>query len=257
MNKLIDKNTPDHGFLMGVKLSSTTTRRVITYIDLQLKKDVQVFISTPNPEIVLCAQKNDKLREALNSSDVAIPDGIGLLWAAKQLNFPYKLVRIQGRELMEELFELANKKKRRVFLLGGDMDTNKIALNRLKKNFPELTAEGTSEIKVDNDGNSDSNQNVIKLVNEFEPDLLFVAFGAPKQEKWIYKNRAKLKAKVIMTVGGALDYYSGKAVYPPALISRLGMEWLWRLLTQPSRFPRIFNAVIVFPLVVLSKKYDR
>ena len=96
---------------------------------------------------------------------------------------------------------------------------------------------------------------MIQKINEIKPDLLFVGFGMPKQEKWIDKNVEKLDVKGIMAVGGTFDYVFGKARLPPEWLEKLGLEWLWRLLHEPKRAPRILNAVIIFPLKILSSKF--
>ncbi len=99
-----------------------------------------------------------------------------------------------------------------------------------------------------------SGDDCLKKINAARPDLLFVGFGMPKQEKWIYKNVKKLDAKGIMTVGGTFDYVFGKARLPPQWLEKPGLEWLWRLLHEPKRGSRILNAVIIFPLKVLCSK---
>lgn len=256
MSKQDKRKLPKYDTLMSVKISSTSKDEVLENIEKSLRNNVQFFISTPNPEIVLMAQNDKDLLKALNLSDISIPDGVGLLWAAKQLKFSHKLERIPGRELMDALFEMANRKKSKIFLLGGSSEVNKKAQNRIQKDYPEVTVTGNGEIKVDINGYSDKTDSVINEINRFKPDFLFVALGAPKQEKWIAENIKNIDANVLMTVGGALDYFVGNVPIPPKFMSKSGLEWLWRLLVQPSRFPRIFNAVVRFPLLVLRNKHS-
>jgi len=256
MSKQRQSKFPKYDTLLSVKLSSTTETEVLKILESCLRKDVQLFISTPNPEIVLQAQSDKKLLSSLNKADIAIPDGIGLLWAAKRLNFPYKLNRIAGRKLVESIFLLSNRKKYKVFLLGASEKVNNKALKKLNKKFPKIKAKGTSDINVDIEGKSDDNE-VVKQINDFKPHILLVALGAPKQEKWVAANLRKLNVGAVMVVGGSLDYFAGTVPMVPTFISSKGLEWLWRLITQPSRFPRIFNAVVRFPLFVITHRNDR
>src|SRR5690606_37956105 len=100
-----------------------------------------------------------------------------------------------------------------------------------KKDHRGITALGNGEVNFDQEGNSDTENRILKEINEFAPDIIFVELGAPKQEKWIARNKDKMRATVFMTVGGALDYYSGEVTAPPDFIANAGLEWLWRLIT--------------------------
>lgn len=251
MSKLNSKKLPPYDKILGVKISSTSMSEVLKFVEFTLKKKVQLFISTPNPEIVLQAQSDKKLAKAIEKSDIAIPDGVGLLWASKKLGFGYRLERIPGRILLEQLFHLANRKKYKIFLLGATKKTNESAILKLKRQYPSIVAKGNADLVVSKDGKA-SDQKIIKEIKMFKPHLLFVAFGAPKQEKWVSRNLEKLDTGVVMVVGGALDSYAGTIRPVPKLLSDKGLEWLWRLVIQPSRLPRVFNAVVNFPLLVLK-----
>lgn len=244
-------NFPKHDFLFGIKMSSTTVEEVLKIIQFNLKNKHKIFITTPNPEILLQAQKDEILKKSLNRSSIAVPDGIGLLWGAKRANFPLKLNRIPGRVLLNDLILLANRKKYKIFLLGADEKTNEKAVKKLQKQYPKLKIAGTGKIKINSHGKGKDEQ-AIKMINEFKPHMLFVALGAPKQEKWIVNNMSKVNAGLFMTVGGSIDTVAGTKALPPLFISKAGLEWLWRLVTQPSRVGRVFNAVVKFPLYVLK-----
>jgi len=257
----------------------------------------RVFIVTPNPEIILMTQIDQNLSEILNSADFAVPDGVGLSQAAKFLELPnpknklfrffslifqglvvglstfvnkkwlYKpLNTIKGRELFMDLVRLANKKSWRIYLLGGRdgvaEKTAEVLLKNLKKvkikysSGPELTNSANpidkSNIKVEKD--------IIDQINEFRPHFLFVAFGPGKQEKWLYKWLPKLNIGAGMVVGGTFDYVSGKTKLPPSWMANSGLEWVWRLITQPFYYPkrikRVFTAFPVFPLKVFWYKFN-
>lgn len=248
-------NSPHkHDQVLGVKVSITTKREVLDFVTSSLKKKSKFFITTPNPEIVVKAQKDNELMRALNSADIALPDGSGLRFA---LRLPEV---IKGREIFEELLVLGSEKKWRIYLLGGTKDTNRKSIAKAKKICGESRVSGSEGPLYDNELHfaleSDKNKykDILKYINQFRPDLLFVAFGAPKQEKWVYRNFDKLDIGGAIVVGGSFDYFVGKMTLPPAWLARAGLEWLWRLCAEPARFRRIANAVIVFPFLLLRNR---
>lgn len=245
--------------ILSVGISSTTKEQVLGFVIDSLKKRCKFFISTPNPEIVLLAQNDKTLLEALNSADLAIADGVGLVWAARALGLG-KIQRIPGRIMFEDLLVMANRKHLKVYLLGATKGANEKSILKIKKEYPRIKAKGRSDIFVNKEAYSD-NENDIKMhidilrdINAFKPDILFVALGAPKQEKWIYNNLKNLDIGGAMAVGGTLDTFSGQVKKPPLWASGLGLEWLWRVVHEPSRIRRILNAIIIFPLLVAKNK---
>ena len=240
-----------HVYILGVKVHSTSIDEVLMLFKPG-HDEKGIFIATPNPEIILAAQKDKKLLKALNSADLCIADGVGLKL--------YGLSVIKGRKLMIELFNLAQNYKKRVFLLGSTPKTISKSLKKFKEAYPNAIVAGFAGPLLDNQAlpvsESDRKLNLEALdkINKFKPDLLFVALGHPKQEKWVYKNLPKLDVGCVMVVGGALDYYAGVVPKAPSLFENLGLEWLWRVINDPSRLGRILNATVVFPLMVLKEK---
>lgn len=271
----------------------TSVEDAISYSRRSGSKQSKFSIFTPNPELLLQATQNKRLSKALYNADYMIPDGIGLLAAANFIkhqqkrvtvatlpalifnwiwNFyilPFKgekleseLKLVKGRVLTDELFAMAAKNYWKVFLLGGIGKEAEMTATKLKEKYPSLTIEYFEGPKLNQNAES-----VIEIdkkiyldtltkINNFKPDLLFVAFGNPKQEIFIDENLRNLKVSVAITVGGAFRYISGMSKFPPLWISKVGMEWLWRLITEPIRLKRIFNAVIVFPIKVLTSKFN-
>ena len=122
----------------------------------------------------------------------------------------------------------------------------------LQKRFPGIkVAYDEGEERVGSD--EKKNKQVIAKINEFEPDILFVSYNPIKQEKWMYKHRSQLKAKIGIGVGGTFNEYLGEFKKAPTLMERMGLKWLWRLMVEPRRFGRIMRAVIVFPWLVFKK----
>lgn len=198
------------------------------------------YIVTPNPEFIITAQKDLEFKKVLNQADLSIPDGAGLKLADIVNTTP-------GVDLMERLCKASADLGFTIGLLGGRDRVAEKAAECLKKKYP-----GLKVVFADNGGDVDNNGNVWvdPCVNPCE--ILFVAFGAVKQEKWISKNLDKLPVKVAMGVGGAFDYLSGEVKRAPKLMRNLGLEWLFRLILQPWRIKRQL-ALLKFVGMVLTK----
>lgn len=248
--KMITKLARNYVNILNIRLDSTSVEEVLNTIGVFLTnrylpagRQGKFSLFTANPELLVMAAKDQSLKKIINSADLVIPDGVGLKYAAKFLH-KKDLNIIPGRRLFLKLLALARKNNWKVFFLGGKGIKNVFAGPVLDENGEPKTAK---EAKIQKE--------VIQKINEIKPDLLFVGFGMPKQEKWIYKNVKKLDAKGIMAVGGTFDYVFGKARLPPEWLEKLGLEWLWRLLHEPRRLSRILNAVIIFPLRVFLYKF--
>lgn len=245
--------------ILGVKVSVTTKAEVLDFVTARLKKKQKFFISTPNPEMVVAAQSNPRFITALNSADIALPDGVGILYAAKFLGLDINK-RIPGREVFTDLLGLANKHALKVYLLGATAEVNQKAIEKTRKTFPKANVKGNSgptynnQLQFVKDSDRKLESYIVRDINQFKPDFLFVAFGAPKQELWVNKHFSNLKVGGAMTVGGSFDYFVGKTTTPPGWVARVGLEWLWRVLLEPARFERILNATVVFPLLVLRAR---
>lgn len=253
-----------YAIILGIKVNSTELVEVLNKVGNWITKKRRFFITTPNPEIVMLAQHDRLLSSILNSSDISLPDGIGLVWASKWqvratvLRFgrsPLIRKRVSGIDVMEGLIKLATREGWRVFLLGGRSNVAAEAAHKLKekleiRNPPAGRAGLKLEIQADSGPWLDQNgkpinkeeerkeNEVIQKINKFHPYLLFVGFGAPKQEKWVARNYNKLQTYGTMMVGGAFDYLSGRIPRAPNWVRNLGFEWFFRLLVEPWRVRR-------------------
>lgn len=246
--------------ILGVRVSGSPRPVLLKKIAWQLGTKYKSVIFTPNPEIILESHRDPELRKILNSVDFSIADGKGLKLALALTQQGSQLPIIPGRLLMVDLLAIAEERKLKVYFLGATGRVIKLSLNRVKREYPSVVARGNSGPLVDGKGVPKS-ANDIKLQTEilqeikaFRPDILFVAFGAPKQEYWISSNLKSIYAKLVMSVGGSLDYYSGAKPLPPSWMAELGLEWLWRALNEKGHAKRAFKAVVVFPLVVVFDK---
>lgn len=281
------------GKIFDIGLNSASEGQVLRFVRDKIARHEKFYILTPNPELILMSLGNRQLKNCLKNADLAIADGIGLSQAVAFLSMPSpksfllrlpltffqglwvglstfvnrsrldkRLHVIKGRKFFLDLLALANKKGWKVFFLGGLGEEAQKAADSLRLNYKKVKIEVFSGPKLNNLANPISEvdrklyYDAVKQINNCKPQLLFVAFGAPKQEIWIHKNLKKLDIGGAMVVGGTFRYLAGLSKLPPAWMERVGLEWVWRLITEPARVPRIFKAVIVFPWKVLNWKMN-
>lgn len=255
--------------ILGVKISITHKERVLrqvrNFISKYSKSSKNKFIIfTPNPEIITYAFRNPEFKIILNSGDVSIPDGYGLKLAYKYIVCGSKQIQIiKGRELFVELVKVANKKGWRVFLLGDKSGSAEGVMAVLGRSYKKVKLYATPGPWLDENGvpvgeaERKHETRIIERINKVAPEIIFVGFGAPKQEKWLVRNMPKLKFNVGMVVGRSFDFVSGRYTVTPRLFERMRLEWFWRLLSGSQNLPRIFNAVVAFPFLVLKDKISR
>ncbi len=241
--------------ILGVNFTNYIKKELLKEIQNLLKQNKYHYCVTPNPEIVLLAQKDHKYKKILNQADFSIADGTGIIFASNYLKTPLK-ERIQGSDFTYDLLNIANKNSLKVYLLGSSPSSNSLASQIIKKSYPNLEVKGTSGPIIDKKEIIPTNpkiKSLIEDINLFKPDILLVAYGAPKQEFFMYELKDRLNTKLAIGIGGTLDYISNIIPRAPLFIRRLGLEWLYRLIHQPSRLGRIINAVIIFPIYVILK----
>ncbi|MBI4037012.1 WecB/TagA/CpsF family glycosyltransferase [Candidatus Daviesbacteria bacterium] len=228
--------------ILGVKVDKVTMNQAVELVENWLRGQGKHYIVTPNPEFIMAAQKDEEFRRVLNQADLAIPDGAGLKLATDLES------TIPGVDLMEELIRVATKKGFTTGFLGGRDGVAEKTADCLRKKYPGLKIGYISSGGIiDKNGNSHNTKYVIP-----NTDLLFVAFGQVKQEKWIAKNLPKIPVKVAMGVGGSFAYLSGEVTRAPKWMRNLGLEWLFRLILQPWRIKRQFALVKFAWKVVLG-----
>ncbi|MEK7125850.1 MAG: WecB/TagA/CpsF family glycosyltransferase [Patescibacteria group bacterium] len=235
--------------ILGINVTDISLIEAQNCVQKYLAGPDQHYITTPNPEIVLTASSRGKLRAIFDHADLSLPDGFGLKIGARILGEKLDN-RITGADFMLEICKIAAEQGAPIFLLGGHNDTAKKAGNKLKTLFPALTiagAESGGEVIKKNCEWHSSDITLIDKINASGSKIIFVGFGCPKQEKWIRDNLYKLTTvKLAMAVGGSLDFLAGTRQRAPRMLRQLGLEWLWRLLNEPTRLPRIWNATIKF-----------
>lgn len=253
------ENKLNTAIILGIPLFSNSKPALLNTLSqiLAEKRSSRLkLVFTPNPEIMMASLEDSVFKNALLNADYNIPDGTGVVWASRLLALLGKSAevkeRITGVDLMLDLITLAGNNGWRVFLLGGRSGVAQEAAGKLKARFPKLiihAASGPAKVELASEVESEK---LIGEINAFRTDLLFVGFGQGKQEKWLTKHQDGLKARLAMGVGGSLDIFAGRLVRSPKVLQNLGLEWLFRLILEPSRLGRIANATIRFPVEVVK-----
>lgn len=238
--------------ILGVKIHQVTNETAYNRFLTLMEEPKFSMICTPNTEIVMVAQHDAELKEVLQDADLVIPDGIGLIYASKihQLGLTE---RVTGIDTMERILKYANNTKKSIYLFGGKPGIAEKAAEKMKETYPNI------QIKGIRDGyyKKEEEDKIIDHINEVKPDLLFVALGAPKQEKWIYQHRKILNVKVAMGVGGALDVWAGAAKRAPGIFQKLHLEWFYRLAKEPTRIGRMMSLPKFMIKVLISRDFSR
>jgi len=262
--------------IIQTNLNSSPMDEVLGLIEGRISQNKKTFIVTPNPEFLIYGEQNPWFEEVLTYSDIAIPDGVALLWAReviKEKGFLKRLLkgfltglkviftgwgkrRVTGTDLMDKLCQLAAKKGWSIYLLGGEKPgVAKKTLAILAQKYHNLHgwAENGPNLILKN-WDTNLTEEYVQKINQKNPDLLFVAFGMGKQEKFIFDNWANLKVKLAMGIGGAFNYLSGEVKRPPQWIGNIGFEWFYRLMKEPWRWKRQLSLGKFIWLVLTSKQ---
>lgn len=237
--------------VLGVGVDTYNMEEAADILVSAMEKDEAFSVFTPNSEIILYAYKNPDYMEILNRGSMITPDGIGVVHASKILKRPLP-ERVGGFDLANVVLKKIAGTGKKVYLFGGKPGVAEDAAKKICTLYPGTEICGTADGYFD----AEKEKNIIADIHEKKPDLLFVCLGFPKQETWIDAHKNELDAKVLMGIGGSLDVFAGTVKRAPAGFQKLGLEWLYRLLKQPSRFIRML-ALPKFGFTVLfhGKKY--
>lgn len=242
--------------ILNVKIDNLTKSEVLQKISEFLQSDKQHQIVTVNPEFIMAAQHDDEFRNILNKADLSVADGVGLKFAAKKFGQKLK-ERITGVDLIYKMAKIAEQKNKSIYLLGAKGKVPEKTTMKLLEKYPKLKIAGY-ETGYRHWWWKLSDEKIVGHIRRSEADILLVAFGHPKQEKWIYHNLPKMPSvKMAMGVGGSFDYISGNVKRAPKWMRDIGLEWLYRLIRQPWRLPRIMTAVVKFSWAVLRAKKEK
>lgn len=231
---------------MGVQVSPLSYKEITQQLKQRVEQGEQSTIIAVNPEKIMKSQEDETLRDLINGSTFQIPDGIGVLLASR-LKGGDITSRVTGVDMMDQLLHLSTEEGYRVFFYGAKEEVVSEAITNIRMRFPEIQVAGYEN------GYAQDQEALIQKIQESQADVMFVALGSPKQELWIRENKDRLPVKVFQGVGGSFDVYAGHVKRAPAPFRKVGMEWFYRLATDPSRFQRQL-ALPKFLWRVMTKK---
>lgn len=221
--------------IRGVAFDNVDISEALEKCRIFLETEGAKIIHTPNAEIVqMCVEKEDK-RVLVNSADLIIPDGAGVILAGKILSTPVSKGKVAGIELCEKLAANAGAWGKKIFFLGGKPGIAEQAAEKLKEKYPDLPLAGCADGYFKDDGP------VIEKINASGADILFVCLGVPRQEEWMNANRARLNVRLMGGFGGSFDVFAGAVKRAPKFFIKCNLEWFYRLVKEPKRIGRMMK----------------
>ena len=221
--------------ILGVSISNITMREATQKVKEFVKTDSFHSVYTPNPEFVMLAQDDEAFRKILNEADLVVPDGIGVVIGSKIKKTPLP-ERVPGYDLAQNTMKEAVKEGYKYYFFGGKPGVAEEAAVKMRETYPGIQIVGTRNGYFKPEDEAE----IIADINASGANILFVCLGAPKQEKWIEANKHLMPhIRVAMGLGGSLDEMAGRVKRAPMIYQKLGLEWFYRLLKEPTRFKRM------------------
>lgn len=227
-------SSPDRVTILGVPVDRVSMDQAVTALKKFLAGSEPKMVITADASGIIQAQDDPEYFEILQSADLVTPDSYGVVWAARRKGKPVA-GRVSGVDLVDRLCRMSADKGYRVYLLGAAPGVAELAAERLRLRHPGCHIVGTRHGFFP----ADSDEVVAQEIADKKPDILLVAMGIPRQEKFIAATRDIIRAKVAMGVGGSLDVFSGRVRRAPRIVQRLRLEWLWRLILNPRKFSKV------------------
>lgn len=239
--------------ILGIKVDRVGMAETIARIEEFIAEGSPRLVITPNVDHLIKARKDREFKRIYDETDLSVPDGVPLLWAAKFLGTPL-VERVNGTDLFEALCARAADCGYRLFFLGAAPGIAAAAAAELEQRHPGLNIVGTYSPPFDFFESAGENKKIEDMILMARPDILFVGLGAPKQEKWIHRHMRNLRVPVSIGIGASFEYVAGCTARAPLWMQRTGLEWLYRILESPGRYwQRYFvEDAVFFPLVFVQ-----
>lgn len=234
--------------ILGIPVDRVSVEETHARLQQFLEERKPHIVATADASGIVQAQDDPQLRAILLAADLVTPDSVGVLWAAKRAGKPIP-GRVSGVDLVAKLCHMSADKGWRIYLLGAQPGVADLAAEKLKLKFPGCNIVGSRHGYFP----AESDEVVAQEIAKSKPDILLVAMGIPRQEKFIQKTQAVIRASVAMGVGGSLDVFSGRVRRAPRIFQKLKIEWLWRLLLNPSKISKV-KFLPRFVLLVLKSR---
>lgn len=238
--------------ILGITIPIQEKKEILEKIIKYIKNPRGFFhIVSLNPENLIICQENKKFKKIIETAQIKIIDGIGVVIAGRLNNL--RLKKLTGVDLMSELIKIASKIRLRILLIGGRPNLAVRLADCYSQKYPKAKFFGDEGIKDIKKPKKEEEKRIFSIVSRFKPHLVFVAFGSPYQELWIDRHQKKFSKMVVMGVGGAFDFLSGDVSRAPSFIQKIGFEWLYRLINQPWRWRRQLR-LIKFIYFILKQR---
>ena len=238
--------------ILGIDITAQSKSDILEKILLYIEKPTGfLHIVSLNPENMVVATENYLFKRVIETAQMKIVDGIGVVLAGRWLGVEVG-ERVTGVRLMEDLLKMASDRRLRVLMIGGKENLALQLAQCYNDQFPKAKFKGLQGIENIQNPRTDEEGKIFSIVADYKPHLVFVAFGSPYQELWIERHKKEFNKCVVMGVGGAFDYLSGNIDRSPVFIQKIGLEWLFRLLNQPWRWKRQIRLVKFTWLVIFS-----
>ncbi len=244
-----DAVPPNPVSILGIPVHPVTMSQALAIVEHYFDDGAAHYVAPVNPELVMAARRNKKFREALRRASLVLPDGIGIVLGARFAGSSIP-ERVTGVDTTEALAELAARKGYPVFFLGAAPGVAARAAQRLKEEHPGLIVAGTHA----GSPSTEDEEEILALIRRARPAILLVAYGAPNQELWIDRNLKRLGVPVVVSVGGTFDFLAGVKPRAPKIVQRAGLEWLFRLMREPTRWRRML-ALPRFAAAMLTERH--
>jgi len=219
--------------VLDVQVSAVNLERACSIVDESIQMDRKGYVCVAPVSTIVSCQESGEYKEIVNNAEMVAPDGMPLVWLAKMMGHK-EVRRTYGPDLMLTLCDMGQEKGYRHFLYGGSQEASEKMVTTLKKKFPNINIVGRYSPPF-RESTVEENEKVIDLINNTQTDILWVGLGAPKQDYWMKNNRDKLDASMMIGVGAAFDFLAGTKKQAPIWMRNAGLEWVFRLCSEPKR----------------------
>ncbi len=236
--------------LLGLKINRVKLADVLSVIEDRIRSKAVTHVVTADASMVVIAKDDPELLDIVNTAELVTPDGAGIIWASRLLGTPVP-ERVSGVDLVKQLCRLSSDpaKGYRIFFLGAAPDVAAQAAKNLTETYPGCNIIGTQ----DGYFKPDKEEEIVNKITALNPDIVFVGFGIPKQEKFIRKNRDIIGASIYIGIGGSFDVYSGMVKRAPVWMQNAGLEWIFRLAQNPKKISKVMTLPKFVSLALKAK----
>ncbi len=235
--------------LLNIPIHRVDMASTLSYIDSFIQSGTPHHIVTADASMIVMAHRDPLLNNIISNAELITPDSAGILWGTRQMGASLR-GRVSGVEIVERLCELSPEKKYKIFFFGAGPGVASMAAERMQYKYPGCQIVGTRNGFYED---SDMNE-IVNMICAAKPDILCVALGIPKQEKWISNFKQRLGVPVLIGVGGTLDVLSGTTRRAPVLFQKARLEWLWRVISNPKKISKVILLPTFVQLVLQSKR---